>query len=323
MSGDNLIYGGYKMHYKHIYGPVPSRRLGVSLGVDPIPLKVCSFNCVYCEVAKTTLLTMERKEYIPATEILSELKEFLSEYTGPAIDFITFSGSGEPTLNSKIGYMIREIKKMTDTPVAVLTNSSLLYLKEVRSELSTADVIKCTLDAADDKYLKRINQPAEGVTAKRIIEGIGLLGEEHKGEIYIEIMLVKGINDAEENYRALNRVLKSLRANKIQINTVVRPPAFGFAKPLSEEELEFAKKIIGNSAEVIKPFSRKTNKAYRKDLEEAIINSIKIRPQTIKDLEEGLGVHRDEILKYIELLEKENRVIEIMLQGRKFYKYAT
>ncbi len=311
------------MSYKHIYGPVPSRRLGVSLGIDPIPLKVCSFNCVYCEVAKTTLLTMERKEYVPAVEIISELRNFLSEYNGPSINFITFSGSGEPTLNSKIGYMIREIKKFSNIPVAVLTNATLLYLEEVREELFASDVVKCTLDAADDKYLKRINQPAAGVTAEKIVDGIRMFGEKYKGDIYIEIMLVKGINDAEENYKGLHKVLKTLRASKIQINTVVRPPAFGFAKPLSEDELELAKRIIGNQAEVIKPFNRETNKAYKKNLEEAIVNSIKIRPQTIKDLEEGLGVHRDEILKYIELLESENSVIEILLQGKKFYKYKT
>ena len=311
------------MSYKHIYGPVPSRRLGVSLGIDPIPLKVCSFNCVYCEVAKTTLLTMERKEYVPAAEIISELRNFLSEYNGPSINFITFSGSGEPTLNSKIGYMIREIKKFSNIPVAVLTNATLLYLEEVREELFASDVVKCTLDAADDKYLKRINQPALGITAEKIIDGIRMFGEKYKGEIYIEIMLVKGINDTEENYKGLHKVLKTLRASKIQINTVVRPPAFGFAKPLSENELELAKRIIGNQAEVIKPFNRETNKAYKKNLEEAIVNSIKIRPQTIKDLEEGLGVHRDEILKYIELLESENSVTEILLQGKKFYKYKT
>ncbi len=316
-----VILGGISMKYKHIYGPVPSRRLGVSLGIDPIPLKVCSFNCVYCEVAKTSLLTSERKEYIPASEILNELKIFLREYKGSAIDYITFSGSGEPTLNSKIGYMIREIKKFTDTPVAVLTNSSLLYVEEVRKELSAANLVKCTLDAADDEYLARINQPVKGVTADKIIEGIKKLREEYNGKIYIEIMLVKGINDAKENYIGLNKALRDLHANNVQINTVVRPPAFGFAKPLSEEELEFARKIIGNSAEVIKPFDRETNKAYRKDVEDAIVSSIKIRPQTIKDLEEGLGVHRDEILKYIELLEGEGEIIEIFLAGQKFYKY--
>ncbi len=309
------------MKYKHVYGPVPSRRLGVSLGIDPIPLKVCSFNCVYCEVAKTTLLTTKRKEYVPADEILSEVKNFLSDYNGPSIDYITFSGSGEPTLNSKIGYMIKEIKKMTDIPVAVLTNSTLLYRTDVREEIENADLIKCTLDAADNKYLKRVNQPAADVDIKNIINGIKALRKEYKGKIYIEVMIVKGVNDTDDNYAELRKVLKDLGADRIQINTVVRPPAFGFAKPLSDEELRHALEIINNGAEIIKPFNRKTNKAYRKDLEQSIINSIKIRPQTIDDMEESFGVHRDEILKYLELLEKEGKVIEILLRGKKFYKY--
>ncbi len=309
------------MKYKHVYGPVPSRRLGVSLGIDPIPLKVCSFNCVYCEVAKTTLLTTKRKEYVPADEILSEVKNFLSDYNGPSIDYITFSGSGEPTLNSKIGYMIKEIKKMTDIPVAVLTNSTLLYRTDVREEIENADLIKCTLDAADNKYLKRVNQPADDVDIKNIINGIKALRKEYKGKIYIEVMIVKGVNDTDDNYAELRKVLKDLGADRIQINTVVRPPAFGFAKPLSDEELRHALEIINNGAEIIKPFNRKTNKAYRKDLEQSIINSIKIRPQTIDDMEESFGVHRDEILKYLELLEKEGKVIEILLRGKKFYKY--
>ncbi len=311
------------MKYKHVYGPVPSRRLGVSLGIDPVPLKVCSFNCVYCEVAKTTLLTTERKEYVPANEILSEVKSFLSDYNGPSIDYITFSGSGEPTLNSKIGYMIKEIKKITDIPVAVLTNSTLLYRTDVREEIENADLIKCTLDAADNKYLKRVNQPAPNVDIKNIINGIKALRKEYKGKIYIEVMIVKGVNDTDENYVQLKNVLKDLNANKIQINTVVRPPAFGFARPLSDDELKHALEIINNGAEIIKPFNRKTNKAYREDLEQSIMNSIKIRPQTIDDMEESFGVHRDEILKYLELLEKEGKVIEILLKGKKFYKYKT
>ncbi len=308
------------MEYKHIYGPVPSRRLGVSLGIDPVTFKVCSFNCIYCEVAKTTLLTTERKEYVSAEEILSELRDFLNKRKEP-LDYITFSGSGEPTLNSKLGYMIGEIKKITDIPVAILTNSTLLHLRSVRKEVEEADLVKCTLDAADDKYLRRINQPAKDVTAENILNGIKLLGDEFSGTILIEIMLVKGVNDTEENYKRISEALDKIRATKIQINTVVRPPAFGFAKPLTYDELVVAKEIIGHNAEIIKSFDRKTNAAYRENVENAIIGSIKVRPQTIKDLSDGLGIHRDEILKYIELLESEGKIEEILLNGKKFYKY--
>lgn len=307
------------MKYKYIYGPVPSRRLGISLGIDPIPLKVCSFNCIYCEVARTTLLTIERKEYISSEEILLELKKFLKE-SNQHIDYITFSGSGEPTLNSKIGYMIKKIKKFTNIPVAVLTNASLLYLEDVRDELLNADLVKCTLDAAEEKYFKRINQPEQYLTIRRIVNGIIKFSETYKGKLLIEVMLVRDVNDTEENYHALHKVLKRIKTDKVQINTVVRPSAFGFAKSLTDQELDFARKIIESNAEIIKPLDRKTNKAYRADLEEAIIDSIAIRPQTIDDLANGLGAHRDEILKYIELLTGEEKIIEIDLKGEKFYK---
>jgi len=307
------------MKYKYIYGPVPSRRLGISLGIDPIPLKVCSFNCIYCEVARTTLLTTERKEYIPSEKILLELKNFLKE-SNQHIDYITFSGSGEPTLNSKIGYMIKKIKKFANIPVAVLTNASLLYREDVRDELLNADLVKCTLDAAEEKYFKRINQPEQSLTIQRIINGIIKFSETYKGKLLIEVMLVRDVNDTEENYRALHKVLKRIKADKVQINTVVRPSAVGFARPLTDQELKFARKIIESNAEIIKPLDRKTNKAYRADLEEAIIDSIAIRPQTIDDLAKGLGAHRDEILKYIELLTGEEKIIEIDLRGEKFYK---
>ncbi|MCD6107286.1 MAG: radical SAM protein [Caldisericaceae bacterium] len=307
------------MKYKYIYGPVPSRRLGISLGIDPIPLKVCSFNCIYCEVARTTLLTTERKEYIPSEKILLELKNFLKE-SNQHIDYITFSGSGEPTLNSKIGYMIKKIKKFANIPVAVLTNASLLYREDVRDELLNADLVKCTLDAAEEKYFKRINQPEQSLTIQRIINGIIKFSETYKGKLLIEVMLVRDVNDTEENYRALHKVLKKIKADKVQINTVVRPSAVGFARPLTDQELKFARKIIESNAEIIKPLDRKTNKAYRADLEEAIIDSIAIRPQTIDDLAKGLGAHRDEILKYIELLTGEEKIIEIDLRGEKFYK---
>jgi len=307
------------MKYKYIYGPVPSRRLGISLGIDPIPLKVCSFNCIYCEVARTTLLTTERKEYISSEKILLELKNFLKE-SNQHIDYITFSGSGEPTLNSKIGYMIKKIKKFANIPVAVLTNASLLYREDVRDELLNADLVKCTLDAAEEKYFKRINQPEQSLTIQRIINGIIKFSETYKGKLLIEVMLVRDVNDTEENYRALHKVLKKIKADKVQINTVVRPSAVGFARPLTDQELKFARKIIESNAEIIKPLDRKTNKAYRADLEEAIIDSIAIRPQTIDDLAKGLGAHRDEILKYIELLTGEEKIIEIDLRGEKFYK---
>lgn len=235
---------------KYIYGPVRSRRLGVSLGISTVPAKVCSFNCVYCDVAKTTVLTGERKEYINTNEILKELKEFL-ETSNRHIDHITFSGFGEPTLNSKIGYMISIIKEFTNIPVVVLTNSSLISRGDVKIDLLQADIVKFTLNAARTDYYKKINQSLDSIKVEDVIKGIIDFRKMFQHELWIEIMLVKGVNDYEDNYRSLHDALKLIKADKVHINTVVREPSFGFAKPLNIEEVILAKEIIGNGAELI------------------------------------------------------------------------
>jgi len=235
---------------KYIYGPVRSRRLGVSLGITTVPAKACSFNCVYCDVAKTTFLTDERKEYINADEILKELKIFL-ETSNKHLDHITFSDFGEPTLNSKIGYMIAEIKENTNIPVVVLTNSSLISRGDVKIDLSQADIVKFTLNAARTDYYKKINQSLDSIKVEDVIKGIIDFRKMFQYELWIEIMLVKGVNDYENNYRSLHDALELIKADKVHINTVVREPSFGFAKPLNIEELILAKEIIGNGAELI------------------------------------------------------------------------
>lgn len=235
---------------KYIYGPVRSRRLGVSLGITTVPTKVCSFNCIYCDVAKTTFLTDERKEYINADEILKELKIFL-ETSNRHLDHITFSGFGEPTLNSKIGYMISIIKEFTNIPVVLLTNSSLIHRDDVKKDLLQADIVKFTLNAVIDKYFKKVNQQITSIKVEEVIKGIIEFRKMFTHELWIEIMLVKGVNDYESNYRSLHDALELIRADKVHINTVVREPSFGFAKPLNIEELILAKEIIGNDAELI------------------------------------------------------------------------
>jgi len=235
---------------KYIYGPVRSRRLGVSLGISTVPAKVCSFNCIYCDVAKTTVKTDERKEYVNADEILKELRDFLITYN-KHLDHITFSGFGEPTLNSKIGYMIAEIKEHTNIPVVVLTNSSLISRDDVKIDLLQADIVKFTLNAAVDDCYKKINQSLNSIKVEDIIKGIIDFRKMFHNDLWVEIMLVKGVNDYESNYQSLHNALELIKANKVHINTVVRDPSFGFAKPLNVEELLFAKQIIGNNAELI------------------------------------------------------------------------
>ncbi len=304
---------------KHLFGPVPSRRLGVSLGIDPIPKKVCSLDCVYCEVAQTSFKTLERKEYVPADEILSELKAYLASDHVP-LDYITFSGSGEPTLNSKLGYLIREIKKLARVPVAVITNGTLLWKKDVRDDLLAADLVMPSLDAASQKYFIKVNHPPKELTIEQVIEGQIQFRKEYAGPIWLEILIVKNVNDKEDEYHRLAEAVGRINPDRVQLNTVVRPPGHGRAEPVTREELEKLAAIIGPKAEIIASFSRQTNKAYRKEIEDELEELLKIRACTLDELVESIGVHRDELLKYIELFREDGRLQEIEFEGKKYFK---
>lgn len=238
------------MGYRYIYGPITSRRLGISLGITTVPHKVCSFDCIFCEVGKTTLLTTERKEYINADEILLELKDFLDNNKKP-IDHITFSGLGEPTLNSRLGYIIKEIKNMTDTKVAVLSNGSLIPRDDVKYDLINADVVKFTLNAVDPVLYGKVCQNHPDIKVEEVIRGIVDFRKMFKRELWIEILLVKGVNDSIENYMDLYKALTIIRPDKIHINTVVRAPALQISEPLTFAELLNASRIINHGSQVI------------------------------------------------------------------------
>ena len=176
-----------------IFGPVPSRRLGFSLGVDTIPFKTCSLDCIYCQLGRTTNKTIERKEYIAGENILREIEEILKRKK--KIDYITFSGSGEPTLNSRMEEMITQIKRLTSIPVAILTNGTLLYQPRMREELMEADLVIPSLDAVSEEVFEKINRPHHKLKINEVIKGINTFSQEFRGKIWLEIMLVKGVND--------------------------------------------------------------------------------------------------------------------------------
>jgi wyosine [tRNA(Phe)-imidazoG37] synthetase (radical SAM superfamily) len=292
-----------------IYGPVPSRRLGISLGVDIIPYKTCSYDCIYCQLGKTTDQTLERKSYIKVSSWLDELKETID--LNSDIDYITFSGSGEPTLNRDIGQMIENVKELTQIPVAVLTNGSLLWDGKVRGDLSLADLVVPSLDAVSEGIFQRVNRSMKSLKIEKVMEGIKIFCEQFTGKIYLEIMLVKNINDSEEEIKKINRFGKNLRIDEIQLNTVVRPPAAPGARPLNQKELSRVKSLFDPKlkVEMIANFRRETNKAYQKDLEQAIIELLKRRPTKKEEMAISLGVHPNEIMKYIQILE-EKKIIK-------------
>ncbi len=302
-----------------IFGPVPSRRLGFSLGVDTIPFKTCSLDCIYCQLGKTTNKTVQRKEYIMADGILKELEKVFKE--GKRIDYITFSGSGEPTLNSKIGEMIDRIKKLTSIPVAVLTNGTLLYLPQVQEELSRADIVIPSLDAVSQDVFEKVNRPHPSLNIDRVIFGISSFSRKFKGKIWLEIMLVKGINNSLEKIRKTAKIIKDINLEKIQLNTVVRPPAEEFAQALSLEELKEAKNILGEKCEIIAELKREQQKAYKKDVEGTILAMVKRRPATVADIANFLGLHQNEVIKYIEVLEKKSKIKNKLYDNRRYYYY--
>jgi len=292
-----------------IYGPVPSRRLGFSLGVDIIPYKVCSYNCIYCQLGKTTSHILKRKSYVSPAIVIKGIKGAISE--NKKIDYITFSGSGEPTLNKDLCILIQKTKKITSIPIAVLTNGSLLWRKSVRNDLASADLVVPSLDAVSAVVFKKINRPAKGLSTKKVLDGIKKFAEDFEGEIRLEIMLVKGINDSENEINKINEFVKGLKINKIELNTVIRPPNDPKAGPLTKEELLRIKKLFDSNikVEVISDFTKHhETRVFRKDLEQRIIDLLKRRPCRKEEMSVSLGVHLNELLKYLNLLMQRKKI---------------
>jgi wyosine [tRNA(Phe)-imidazoG37] synthetase (radical SAM superfamily) len=237
---------------KYIYGPVNSRRLGSSLGVNLTPYKTCSFNCVYCQLGLTTNKTIERREYFSTQDILEELKSWLQNNPDEAakLDYITFSGSGEPTLNSNIGYLINQIRNMTNIKIAVITNASLLSSPLLRQELMLADLIIPSLDAISNEAFAKIDRPSEEVRIEEVIEGLVGLSNEFQGKIWLEVMLVKGLNDSPSHIDKLKEVIERIRPDKIHLNSPVRVTTEPDIQPLSAKKLAEIKEILGDKCEI-------------------------------------------------------------------------
>jgi len=309
------------MKYKHLFGPVPSRRLGLSLGIDPVPYKTCSFDCVYCECGATTKLTAARNEYIPVDEIISELDSFLS--SNPTLDYITFSGSGEPTLNIVIGRVLSYLKKnFSQYKIAVLTNSSLFSDPEVREELLLADVIMPSLDAVSENVFQKINRPASGINISEIINGLIDFRKEFSGKIWLEIFIITDINDTDEEIKKLHAVLNKINPDLIQLNSLDRPGTENWVVPADEETLEkFKKKFADLPVVTISNYqNREKIGSYNLKIEDAILSTISRRPCTAEDLSEILDIHIAELNKYLDTLHENGRIEAVKKPRGIFFK---
>ncbi len=301
----------------YLFGPVPSRRLGRSLGVDLIPRKTCPYDCIYCEVGPTTRKTLRRRDY-HTEAIIRELTEYLR---GPkaALDYLTLAGSGEPTLNLGLARIIQATKGLTETPVAVLTNGALLHLPEVRRDLAAADVILPSLDAATEKTWRRINRPLPEQSLAQLLEGLVALRREYQGQIWLEIMILKGLNDTEKELSALKRTIKPLALDKVQLNTAVRPGVKASARPLDPEEMQAVADFFGEGAEVIASSPRPAN-AETAVSDARFIEMLARRPMTAADVAEVLGLPLDLVQKRLKHLCKTGAISYSRYQDQGFYR---
>ena len=273
---------------KYVFGPVPSRRLGKSLGIDTIPLKTCNWNCVYCQLGRTTPLTNERREYVPAEDILLEAEQVLGSRVNDDIDWVTFVGSGEPTLHSRIGWLVCQIKSLTNKPIAVITNGSLLYLPEVREELIAADAILPTLDAGTADLYRKINRPHPEITFERLVKGLIAFRKEYRGKFWVEVMLVHGLNDTSQALEDIAKVLQRVKPDAVHINLPTRPPAETWIKPPDDEGLMRAISILGSIAEIVHPAEGSFDLSGYKNVVDAIIGIITRHPMRQDELERTL-----------------------------------
>ncbi|MCP5050564.1 MAG: radical SAM protein [bacterium] len=305
--------------WKKVFGPVVSRRLGISLGIDPIPYKTCNLDCIYCECGKTTRFVVDRQRFGDPQDILDQVREAIEE--NQHIDYITFSGSGEPTLNKDLGMLIRRIKEMTGIPVAVITNATLLHLKEVREELSAADIVLPSLDAVTAGTFERVDVPHNDLKLDTIIQGLKVFKKEFNGPLWLEVFLSKGMNDSKEDLDDLYRVIKEISPDLVQLNTLDRPPAYDSALPVDREVLEeIVEKWHDLPVEIVNRIKKRDEiTAFSENLEKNILNTINRRPLTIEDLEVLTGKDRVELFKYIDILEKEKKVAARIVGDRIFY----
>jgi len=287
--------------FRYLYGPVPSRRLGRSLGIDLVPHKICTYDCIYCQIGKTTQKTLLRKEYVPVMEVIEEVELFLKEETS-SIDYLSLSGSGEPTLHSKIRLVIEGIKVITSIPIAVITNGSLLYLEEVRQDLLYADVVLPSLDAVSSSAFLKMNRPDEGLSAERMVEGLVQFRKIYKGQIWLEILFCRGINDSQDELIRMKEAINRIKPDQIHINTVVRPPSEKWAVPLSQKEMEKISAFFGEKAIIISEFDRHPFSLTEGDIKEEILNILRRRPLSLNDLAKGMGIPTEELERHIQPL---------------------
>jgi len=309
-------------HSCYVFGPVPSRRLGLSLGVDLVPFKTCTHDCLYCQLGRTTDKTVQRTEYVPVTEVLTQVETALTK--GPRPDVITLAGSGEPTLHSRLGRIVQDIKRLTEVPLVILTNGSLFDRPEVRRDCVSADIVIPSLDAGTEETFQRINRPAAGMTLAQHVEGLVAFRDEFPGRFWLEVMLVEGVNTSDEEIARLRSLAERVRPDRIQLNTVVRPPAERTAVAVGRERLMEICRAMGPPAEIVGPVRSKhaavENASANARCAEDVLAVIQRHPCTAEDVAAGLGITRDEAARHLERLLAEQLVDRRVCGHQEYYE---
>lgn len=301
---------------RHIFGPVPSRRLGRSLGVDLVPFKTCPYDCIYCQLGRTTTLTVERREWSPLDEIVEELKDKLASRP----DYITLSGSGEPTLYSGVGELIGRIRSMTDIPVAVLTNGSLLWQEDVREQLMEAHLVIPSLDAGDQGMFSTVNRPHSSITFDLMVDGLAAFRDCYLGQYWLEVFILSSHTAVQAEAEKIAACAGRIRPDLVQLNTVTRPPAEDFAAGVDRTRLEEIASLFTPPAEVIADFRGVHGSAEFTATRDTVLELLCRRPCTLEDIAGGLGIHRNEAAKYAEDLLEARLIEQVRLKGKDCFR---
>lgn len=301
----------------HIFGPVPSRRLGLSLGIDLVPPKTCTYDCIYCQVGRTTKKTVACQDFFSVQNIVQELSKTLLSVSP---DIITFSGSGEPTLYSKIDKLIAQIKRLSNKKIALLTNGSLIWRDDVREKISGVDIIMPTITTVFNNTFRIIHRPHTELNISQIIEGLIKLRRQYKGSIYLELFIVVGINDSRKELLAIKDVIRMISPDKIQINTVVRPPSDEKALAVSPQKLREVQDLFGPKAEIIADKPPAPSAGLQKDKITHILDMATRRPIRKIDIANTLGIDTGEVQLLIKRLLIKGMLSKYEYLGETYYR---
>jgi wyosine [tRNA(Phe)-imidazoG37] synthetase (radical SAM superfamily) len=269
----------------------------MSLGVDIVPPKICTLDCVYCQLGRTTQSSVTRADFVDIEAVLAEIQGKLD--AGLKADFITLGGSGEPTLNSRVGDLIDGIRRLTDIPVAILTNGTLFYRQDVRAECAKADMVAPSLDAGDAATFEAVNRPNRDITIEKLVSGLEQFRKEYSGQIWLEVFLIAGVNTDAEQIERIKGLIERIRPDKVHLNTAVRPPAEPDVLAVPREVLDRIARQIGGACEVVGEAPAGLSDRHETPTEADIVSVLKRRPCTIEDICAGLGITRHEAVKYV------------------------